>query len=114
METTDATGPTMPFLLGVNYWPRKKAMFWWKRFDKGEVESEFAEIAAWGLDIVRITATRFSGRPLSVRFLTDTAHPNEVLWWRGTPDTPDVRMAEERRYDLIIDGGGPAELTAGL
>ena len=23
-------------------------------------------------------------------------------------------MAEERRYDLIIDGGGPAELTAGL
>jgi endo-1,4-beta-mannosidase len=54
METTDATGHTMPFLLGINYWPRKKAMFWWKRFDTGEVESEFAEIAAWGLDIVRI------------------------------------------------------------
>ena len=54
METTDTSGRPMPFLLGVNYWPRKKAMFWWKRFDKGEVESEFAEIAAWGLDIVRI------------------------------------------------------------
>jgi len=21
------------FLLGVNYWPAKKAMYWWKNFD---------------------------------------------------------------------------------
>ena len=96
METTDATGPTMPFLLGVNYWPRKKAMFWWKRFDKGEVESEFAEIAAWGLDIVRITATRFSGRPLSVRFLTDSA-PERGLMVEG-----------HTRYTRCADGRGAA------
>ena len=43
-----------PFLLGVNYWPRKKAMFWWRRFDAGEARAEFAEIAAMGLDLVRI------------------------------------------------------------
>ena len=47
METTDATEHPVPYLLGVNYWPRKKAMFWWKRFDTGEVESEFAEIQEW-------------------------------------------------------------------
>ncbi len=42
------------FVLGVNYWPRKKAMFWWQRFDGGEVRDEFAEIAAMGLDLVRV------------------------------------------------------------
>ena len=32
------------FTLGVNYWPRKKAMYWWKDFDRAEVEAEFGEI----------------------------------------------------------------------
>ncbi len=52
--TTSVAEPGEPFLLGVNYWPRKKAMFWWRRFDAGEVRAEFAEIAAMGLDLVRI------------------------------------------------------------
>lgn len=42
------------FVLGVNYWPRKKAIYWWKDFDRAEVETEFAEIAALKLQIVRI------------------------------------------------------------
>src|SRR5260370_27588851 len=42
------------FTLGVNYWPRKKAMHWWKDFDRAEVETEFAEIAALQLQVVRI------------------------------------------------------------
>lgn len=45
---------TTTFVLGVNYWPRKKAMYWWKDFDRAEVEAEFAEIAALGLQVVRI------------------------------------------------------------
>lgn len=43
-----------PFVLGVNYWPRRKAMYWWKEFDGGEVKAEFAEIAALGAQVVRI------------------------------------------------------------
>src|SRR3954469_14928106 len=43
-----------PFTLGVNYWPRKKAMHWWRNFDRAEVESEFAEIAALELQVARI------------------------------------------------------------
>ncbi len=31
---------TDPFILGVNYWPRKKAMYWWSDFDAGEVREE--------------------------------------------------------------------------
>jgi hypothetical protein len=30
MEAAGApAGHEAPFLLGVNYWPRRKAMFWW-------------------------------------------------------------------------------------
>jgi endo-1,4-beta-mannosidase len=42
-----------PFLLGVNYWPRRKAMYWWSNFDAGEVREEFALIADLGLNVVR-------------------------------------------------------------
>ena len=45
--------PGDPFLLGVNYWPRRKAMYWWKQFDPGEVREEFALIRDLGLGYVR-------------------------------------------------------------
>lgn len=48
------TDVSRAFTLGVNYWPRKKAMYWWKDFDRSEVASEFAEIAALRLQVVRI------------------------------------------------------------
>jgi endo-1,4-beta-mannosidase len=43
-----------PFLLGVNYWPRRKAMYWWADFDAGEVREEFAMIRETGFTHVRI------------------------------------------------------------
>jgi endo-1,4-beta-mannosidase len=43
-----------PFLMGVNYWPRKKAMFMWRDFDAGEVREEFAMIRGIGLTHVRL------------------------------------------------------------
>ena len=42
------------FLLGINYWPRRKAMYWWSDFDPGEVREEFAMIRAIGLTHVRL------------------------------------------------------------
>lgn len=58
---------TQPFDLGVNYWPRSKAMYWWSQFDAGEVRDEFALIRALGMTKVRIF----------------------LLWdeWQPTPDT---------------------------
>jgi endo-1,4-beta-mannosidase len=41
------------FLLGINYWPRRQAMYWWKSFDIGEVREEFGQIAALGATLVR-------------------------------------------------------------
>lgn len=43
-----------PFVLGVNYWPRRKAMYWWSNFDRSEVADEFDVIAGLGLNIVRL------------------------------------------------------------
>ncbi len=48
MKTND------PFLMGVNYWPRRKAMYWWSDFDGGEVAEEFAMIRELGLTHVRL------------------------------------------------------------
>ena len=42
-----------PFPVGVNYWPRRKAMYWWKDFDRDEVAEEFDVIAGLGLRLVR-------------------------------------------------------------
>jgi endo-1,4-beta-mannosidase len=38
----------------VNYWPRRKAMYWWSNFDAGEVREEFGVIGSLGLDVVRL------------------------------------------------------------
>jgi len=43
-----------PFLLGVNYWPRRKAVAFWREFDAGEVREDFALCAELGLNVVRL------------------------------------------------------------
>ena len=73
-----------PFVLGVNYWPRCKAMYWWTSFDPGEVREEFALIRELGLDLVRIfrvTHIRDSDRGLASglqRKGIDTLHVAEL------------------------------------
>ena len=42
------------FTLGVNYWPRRKAMYWWSNFDEAEVCDEFAVIKGLGMNVVRM------------------------------------------------------------
>lgn len=45
---------TEQFTLGVNYWPRRKAMYWWSDFEAGEVREEFDIIKDIGMNLVRI------------------------------------------------------------
>jgi hypothetical protein len=45
------------FTLGVNYWPRKKAMYWWKDFERAEAKAGFVEIAALMLEVLCVSAT---------------------------------------------------------
>ncbi|HUG33517.1 MAG TPA: cellulase family glycosylhydrolase [Anaerolineales bacterium] len=43
-----------PFILGINYWPCRKAMYWWSDFDAGEVREEFGVIRDIGMTVVRL------------------------------------------------------------
>lgn len=43
-----------PFTLGINYWPRSSAVYWWSRFDAEEVRHDFQLIARLRLQLVRI------------------------------------------------------------
>ena len=58
----------MTFELGVNYWPRRSAMYMWRELDIGEVREEMAQIAAIGFDVVRLftLAQDFLPKPLCV------------------------------------------------
>jgi len=56
------------FELGVNYWPRRSAMYMWEEFDLGEVREEMMQIADLGFDVVRVFALTkdFLPQPLTV------------------------------------------------
>ncbi|MBE0689941.1 MAG: hypothetical protein IH587_07445 [Anaerolineae bacterium] len=84
---------TQPFTLGVNYWPRRKAMYWWRDFDAGEVSDEFAIIRDSGLTTVRIF----------------------LLWddWQPTPDTVSRECLDhlEKVCDAAADHGLGLDVT---
>jgi endo-1,4-beta-mannosidase len=42
------------FELGLNYWPRRRAMYMWRELDLGEVNDDMAHIASMGFDVVRV------------------------------------------------------------
>jgi endo-1,4-beta-mannosidase len=42
------------FVLGINYWPSKKGMYWWKQYEHNEVKSDFFLIKDSGFSVVRI------------------------------------------------------------
>ena len=78
------------FQLGVNYWPRRSAMYMWQRFDLGEIGEDMARIKALGLHVVRF-----------------------FLMWDAFQPAPD-RMDEEmlRRFDAVMQAIADAGLQA--
>ena len=44
----------MTFELGLNYWPRRTAMYMWRELDLIEIRDEMQHIAAMGFDVVRL------------------------------------------------------------
>ena len=43
-----------PFILGVNYWPQKTAMFMWRQFDRSLIKEDVATISDLGFSCLRI------------------------------------------------------------
>ncbi|HEX2404471.1 MAG TPA: hypothetical protein VHM29_07185, partial [Acidimicrobiia bacterium] len=85
-----SVGAEERFRLGVNYWPRRKAMYWWPDFDRGEVAEEFDVIASLGMSVVRVF----------------------LLWddWQPSPDT----VSPQRLRDLGVVLDLAAERDLGL
>ena len=80
----------MQFLLGVNYWPSRSAMYMWQRFDLGEIREDMARIRSLGLQLVRF-----------------------FLRWddfQPTPDAMDDAML--RRFDAVMQTIADAGLRA--
>lgn len=116
-----------PFILGVNYWPRRKAMYWWSNFEEAEVRQEFALIRDLGLTLVRIfllwddwqpapdsvnlealdnlgkvvAAAADSGLQLDVTFFT--GHMSGPNWAPGWMLLPDELPAPHARQ--LVSGG---------
>jgi len=44
------------FELGINYWPRRSAMYMWEEFDIAEVRDDMTHISDLGFDVVRVFA----------------------------------------------------------
>jgi len=124
-----------PFLTGVNYWPRRKAMYWWRDFDRHEVADEFAVIADLGMDVVRIfllwddwqpdpdsvsenclanlgvvcDAAATAGLRLDITFFTGhMSGPNWAPSWlldRASTDYPSPDVRQVVSGGLVVDAG---------
>lgn len=67
------------FTFGVNYWPRKKAMAMWKRFDLDEIRQDFQIIKDIGMSLVRIFVLWQDFQPTSPESVDPTALSNLKL-----------------------------------
>jgi endo-1,4-beta-mannosidase len=76
------------FLLGINYWPRRSAMYMWERFDLGELREDFARIRSLGLSIVRFF----------------------IMWDDFQPEPGRMDPAMLARFDDVMDALADAKL----
>lgn len=77
-----------PFLLGINYWPRRKAMYWWSNFDRNEVIQEFGLIRDLGIKLVRIF----------------------LLWEDFQPAPDDINKVSLENLGVVLDTAESFEL----
>ncbi len=78
------------FLFGINYWPRRSAMYMWQRFDIEEIAEDLARIKELGLDVVRFF----------------------LMWEAFQPDPTHMDNVSLRNFDAVMDAMAAAKLTA--
>ena len=111
----------MTFELGLNYWPRRRAMYMWREPDVAEVRDEMAHIADMGFDVVRIFALTEDFLPEATRVAAGkVAHLVEVVQaakdagLRVVPTFIVINMSGRMWWPAwMLDAGGrPGDLFA--
>ena len=109
----------MTFELGINYWPRRSAMYMWREFDLGEVREDMARIADIGFDVVRLlTLTEdFLPAPMTVDArmvarLVDVARTAKDAGLRIVPTLIVLNMSGRIWWPkwMLDAGGEPRDL----
>jgi len=107
------------FELGINYWPRRTAMWMWREFDIGEVREDMSRIAGMGFDVVRyfaMTRDFLTGpmcvAPEMVDRLGQVALAAKDAGLESMPTLITINMSGRFWWpDWMIDGNGkPADL----
>jgi endo-1,4-beta-mannosidase len=78
------------FLLGINYWPRRSAMYMWQRFDIDEIGEDMQRIAELGFDVVRFF----------------------LMWEAFQPEPNAMDTSTLRRFDAVMERIAQARLRA--
>jgi endo-1,4-beta-mannosidase len=113
--------PGAPFELGINYWPRRGAMYMWRELDLVEVRDELAQIADIGFDTVRLFALTqdFLPRPgfvdpVMVARLVDVARLVKEAGLESVPTLIVLNMSGRIWWPVwMLDADGrPANLFA--
>ena len=109
----------MTFELGVNYWPRRRAMYMWRDFDLGEVRDDMSRIADIGFDVVRLlTLTEdFLPEPMTVdrrmvSRLVDVVRAAKDVGLRVVPTLIVLNMSGRIWWPrwMVGPGGAPRDL----
>jgi endo-1,4-beta-mannosidase len=109
------------FELGINYWPRQRAMYMWRDFDLGEVREDMSRIADMGFDVVRLlTLTEdFLPAPMTVdprmvRRLVDVVRAAKDAGVRVVPTLIVVNMSGRIWWPkwMLDSRGTPRDLYA--
>ncbi|MBV9233920.1 MAG: hypothetical protein JO030_07750 [Candidatus Eremiobacteraeota bacterium] len=78
------------FLFGINYWPRRSAMYMWQRFDIREIAEDLSHIKDLGLDVVRFF----------------------LMWEAFQPDPTHMDGGALRNFDAVMDAAAEVGLKA--
>jgi endo-1,4-beta-mannosidase len=76
------------FLLGINYWPCRSAMYMWQRFDTGEIREDFVRAHDLGFDVVRFF----------------------LMWETFAPGTGEIDRDALRQFDRLMTAAAQAGL----
>ena len=113
-HTPRTSAARAPFELGINYWPRRRAMYMWREFDLAEIRDEMAQIADMGFDSVRWFALTqdFLPRPgfvdpLMIARMVDVAQVVADAGLRSVPTLLVLNMSGVIWWpDWMIDSSG--------